>query len=167
MLDVAGGAATYSIAFAKANPQLSSVVLDLPFPLEVARENIERDGLSDRIATRAESYWDAEYEPEFDLVLISQVIHGLSESQCAELIRRSARALAPDGRMVVHDSILSEDHTFPYHAALFSTYMLATTEQGRCYTFDEVGKWMTDAGLGDIRRIEVDAESELVEGVNG
>lgn len=165
MLDIAGGAATYSIAFAKANPQLTSVVLDLPFPLEVASENIEKNGLQDRISTRTESYWDAEYEPEFDLVLISQIIHGLSYSQCAELVKRSVHALTPGGRMIIHDSILSEDRTFPYHAALFSAYMLATTEQGRSYTFNEVLEWMTRAGLGNIRRIELDAESEMIEGV--
>jgi len=165
MLDIAGGAATYSIAFAKENHRLTSVVLDLPFPLEVASENIERNGLQNRISTRTESYWDAEYEPEFDLVLISQIIHGLGYSQCAELIKRSVNALTSGGRMVVHDGILAEDRTFPYHAALFSAYMLATTEQGRSYTFNEVRGWMEDAGLCNIRRIELDAESEMIEGI--
>ena len=113
----------------------------------------------------AERYWDAEYEPEFDLVLISQIIHGLSYSQCDKLIKRSVNALAPGGRMLVHDGILSEDRTFPYHASLFSVYMLATTERGRSYTFNEVREWMTNAGLSDIRRIEIDTDSEIIEGV--
>ena len=165
MLDIAGGAATYSIAFAKENPQLNSVILDLHFPLEVASENIEKNGLKNRISTLTGSYWETEYEPEFDLVLISQVVHGLSYSQCTELIKRSVYALAPGGRMIVSDSILAEDRTFPYHAALFSAYMLATTERGQCYTFNEVREWMENAGLSNIRRIELDAESEMIEGV--
>jgi 2-polyprenyl-3-methyl-5-hydroxy-6-metoxy-1,4-benzoquinol methylase len=165
MLDIACGAASYSIAFAKENPQLTSVVLDLPFPLEVALENIEKNGLRNRISTRAESYWDAEYEPEFDLVWISQVVHGLGKSQCAELIKRSVNALVPGGRMVIHDSILSEDRTNSYFATLFSAHMLVTTAQGCCYTFNEIRKWMEDADLGNIRRIELDAETEMIEGV--
>ena len=165
MLDVAGGAATYSIAFIKENPQLTSVVLDLPFPLEVASENIEKNGLQDRISTRAESYWEAEYEPEFDLVLISQVIHSHSYSQCARLIKRSVKALAPGGRIVIHDSILTEDRVSPYFAALFSVFMLVTTEQGCCHTFNEVREWMEDAGLVSIRKIELDDETEIIEGV--
>jgi len=165
MLDIAGGAATYSIAFAKENPQLTSVVLDLPFPLEVALENIEKNGLRSRISTRAESYWNAEYEPEFNLVLLSQVVHHQSYSQCPELIKRSARALVSGGRMVIHDSILSEDRVFPYFAALFSVYMLATTEHGQCYTFNEIQGFMEDAGLSNIRRIELDDETELIEGI--
>jgi cyclopropane fatty-acyl-phospholipid synthase-like methyltransferase len=165
MLDIAGGAATYSIAFARESPQWTSVILDLPLTLEVALENIEKTGLRNRISTRAESYWDAVYEPEFDLVLISQVIHGLSYSQCADLVKRAVKALAPGGRMIIHDSILSEDRISPYFAALFSAYMLATTEQGQCYTFNEVRKWMEGAGLDSIRRIELDGESEMIEGV--
>ena len=57
------------------------------------------------------------------------------------------------------------NRTFPYFAAIFSVSMLAATEQGCCYTFDEVRKWMEGAGLGNIRRIELDAETELIEGV--
>ena len=164
MLDIAGGAATYSIAFAKENPKLTSVVLDLPFPLEVAYENIEKNGLQDRIFTREGSFWEAEYEPEFDLVLLSQIVHHLSYSQGVELIKRSVGALAPGGRMVIHDSILSEDRTSPYFAALFSADMLAITERGQCYTFNEVRAWMESAGLVNIRRIELDGESEMIEG---
>ena len=67
--------------------------------------------------------------------------------------------------MIVSDSILSEDRTFPYHAALFSAYMLTTTKQGQSYTFNEVRKWMEKAGLGSIRQIELDAESEMIEGI--
>ena len=165
MLDIAGGAATYSIAFAGENPLLTSVVLDLPFPLEVASGNIEKNGLRDRVSTRAESYWEAEYEPEFDLVWISQVIHHLDSSQCAELVKRSVKALVPGGRMVIHDSILAEDRVSPYFAAMFSVSMLATTERGQCHSFNEIQKWMTDAGLDNIRKIELDDETELIEGV--
>ena len=165
MLDIAGGAATYSIAFARENSQLTSVVLDLPFPLEVASENIEKNGLQNRIYTRTGSYWETKYESEFDLVLISQIIHGLSYSQCAELIKRSVSALVPCGRMIVHDSILSEDRISPYFASLFSAYMLATTKDGQCYTFNEIREWMEDAGLVSIRRIELDDETEIIEGV--
>jgi SAM-dependent methyltransferase len=165
MLDIGGGAATYSIAFAKINPKLTSVVLDLPVALKVACENIERNGLSERIRTRAESYWEAEYKPEFDLVLISQIIHGLSGSQGEELVRRASTALSPGGRLIVHDSLLVEDRTAPYHGALFAANMLAITEHGRCYTVEEVSDWAKKAGLKNIRRIGLDSESEMVEGV--
>lgn len=165
MLDVGGGAATYSIAFAKENPKLTSVVLDLPATLEVARENIERNGVGDRVSTRACSYWEMDYKSDFDLVWISQIIHGLGEEQVTELIRRSAAAVAPGGRLIVHDSFLAEDYASPYHAAVFSVYMLAITERGRCYSLHEVKKWMNAAGLSDVHRVALDAETEMVEGI--
>lgn len=165
MLDVGGGAATYSIEFAKRNPQLTSVVLDLPATLDVARENIGRNGVGDRVITQACSYWDMDYKSDFDLVWISQIIHGLGEKQVAELIQRSANAVAPKGRLIVHDSFLDEDCSSPYHAAVFSVFMLAVTEHGRCYSVKEVEQWINSAGLADVHRVPLDAETEMVVGV--
>jgi len=97
--------------------------------------------------------------------LISQIIHHLSPSQCAEFIKQSVKALVPGGRIIIHDSILSEDRVSPYFAAMFSAYMLATTQRGQCHTFNEVQEWMENAGLGNIRIIELDDETEIIEGV--
>jgi precorrin-6B methylase 2 len=165
MLDVGGGAATYSIAFAKSNPRLTSVVLDLTNPLKVAQENIRRNGMSDQVSTWECSYWEADYKAEYDLVWISQIVHGLSERQSAELVHRSSAALRPGGRLIVHDSLLASNRASPYHAALFAVYMLAITEQGRCYTVEEAKNWLLDAGLKDVCRIELDSESEMVAGI--
>jgi SAM-dependent methyltransferase len=165
MLDLGGGAATYSIAFAKKNPQLNAVVLDLPLPLLVARENIRGHGLGDRVRTLEGSYWDLDYGSGYDLVWISQVIHALDESQGAKLVRKAAKALLPGGRLIVHDSHLNDDFTSPYHAALFSALMLALTEKGRCYAAKEIEEWMNQAGLKNVSRIELDAESDMVVGI--
>ncbi len=40
LIDLGGGAASYSIALCKANPELHSVVVDRPEPLAIARANI-------------------------------------------------------------------------------------------------------------------------------
>jgi cyclopropane fatty-acyl-phospholipid synthase-like methyltransferase len=165
LLDVGGGAATYSIAFAKKNPQLTSVVLDLPATLAIARENIEQNGFSGRISTQACSYWEMDYKLDFDVVWISQIIHSLGEEQVAELIQRAEAAVAPGGRLIIHDGFLGMDLASPYHAALFSVYMLAVTEQGRCYSTNEVMAWMMAAGLSKVHCVALDLESEMLVGI--
>jgi hypothetical protein len=165
MLDLGGGAATYSIAFSRRNPKLRSMVLDLPLALAVARENVELNGLKERIDTLEGSYWEVDFGTGYDLMWISQIIHSLSETQGMQLIRKAAAALEPQGRLIVHDSLLTEDHTSPYFAALFSVYMLAVTEQGRCYTVNEVEGWLNEAGLIEVHDITVDAESMMVIGI--
>jgi ubiquinone/menaquinone biosynthesis C-methylase UbiE len=165
MLDLGGGAATYSIAFAEQNPRLNAVVLDLPSALSVARENIQIHGLSNRIHTLEGSYWDLDYGSDYDVVWISQVIHSLNESQAFSLIRKSVQALSSNGRLIVHDSFLAEDHASPYYAALFSALMLSLSDGGRCYDFNEIREWLAQVGLINIQRIELDAESEMAIGI--
>lgn len=164
ILDLGGGAATYSMAFASMNPRLTAVVLDLPPTLEIARENIKLNGLCHRIRFLAGSYWDLDYGSGYDLVWISQVIHSLDEFQGRELIRRGAEALAPGGRLIVHDSLLAEDRASPYYAAMFSVFMLALTQGGRCHTVNETRDWLIKAGLQDVCHFAFDSESDLLIG---
>ena len=49
LLDLGGGPATYAITFAQANPELKATVFDLPMPIDIARENIANNGLTDRM----------------------------------------------------------------------------------------------------------------------
>jgi len=164
MLDLGGGAATYSIAFARKNPQLSSVVLDMPFPLEVARENIQRHKLEDRISTMPGSFWKTDYGSGYDLVWISNVIHHLSPIQGEELILRSTAALSSGGRLIVHENTIDEDGISPPGTALFSALILAISQEGQCYTLNEIKNWLTRSSLNDVHQIELDSLSQLISG---
>ena len=51
MLDVGGGSGAYSIAFAKANPDLAADILDLAEVAPIAQGHIEQAGVADRVAS--------------------------------------------------------------------------------------------------------------------
>ena len=53
MLDLGGGSGAFSIAFAKAAPQLRGEILDLPDVQPIAQEYLRRAGVADRISVRA------------------------------------------------------------------------------------------------------------------
>ena len=52
MLDLGGGSGVYSIAFAKASPQLHAEILDLPEVVQLAQEYVAKAGLADRVTVR-------------------------------------------------------------------------------------------------------------------
>lgn len=165
MLDLGCGAATYSIAFLKKNPPLRTTLFDLSITLCVARENVERNGLEERVVYRGGDYFQDDFGSEYDMVWISQVLHCNSESECQDLIEKSYTALAPGGWILIHDFLLNEQRTAPYPAALFSVHMLTATEGGRSYSVGEISRWFEEAGFVDIRVIEVGEQSSLVLGV--
>ncbi len=165
MLDLGCGAATYSIAFAKTNPRLEVVCLDLPLTLEVSKENIAKNNLNNQFKTIEGSFWEVEFGSGYDLIWLSQIIHGHSEEKCLRLIKKSVASLAPGGRLIIHDFLLNDDCASPYQAALFSTHMLVITEGGQSYSANEARDWFAQAGLKQIQALEIDAQSSLMVGI--
>ena len=164
MLDVGGGSGAYSIAFAQASAGVRAEVFDRPAVLEIARGHIDEAGLSGRVVTRVGDLRSDELGAGYDLVLISAICHMLGPEENRDLLRRSFHALAPQGRVVVHDFILEEDKTSPKMAALFSLNMLVGTEQGASYSESEYAAWLREAGFQEVTRIHLPGPSGLMVG---
>jgi (2Fe-2S) ferredoxin/predicted O-methyltransferase YrrM len=164
MLDVGGGSGAYSIAFAQAGAELHAEVFDRPEVLAIAREHIERVGLSGRVTTRAGDLCRDSLGSGYDLVLVSAICHMLGPDENRDLLRRCHQALAPGGRVVIQDFILEEDKTSPRMAALFSLNMLVGTERGASYNQSEYTRWLAEAGFREVSRIRLPGPSGLIIG---
>jgi cyclopropane fatty-acyl-phospholipid synthase-like methyltransferase len=147
LLDLGGGPATYAIIFAQANPELKATVFDLPMPIEIARENIAKNGLTDRVDTLAGNFLNDAIGAGYDFIWVSQILHSQDEGQCKLIIAKAVAALAPGGALAIQDFYLNADGASPTGPAMFGVHMLAVTPRGRAYTFGEVGEWMQAAGL--------------------
>jgi len=165
LLDVGGGSAAYSIAFAKAGDNLHSTVLDLPAVLPIAQRHIQAAGLQGRIETRAGDLRRDSFGQGFTMVLVSAICHMLSPEENQDLFRRCHAALEPQGRLVMQDFILEPDKTSPKQAALFALNMLVGTPAGSTYSYEEYGDWLRRAGFGEVREIRLPGPSSLMVGV--
>ena len=161
LLDLGGGPATFSIAFAQARPALRAEVLDLPGVVPIAERHIREAGLSARVTVRAGDLRSGELGRGFDLILASAVCHIFSEAENQDLFRRCARALAPGGRLAVRDFILDPGRTGPKEAALFALNMLTGTRGGNVYTEADYRAWLGAAGFRTITRLR-DGEDLVV-----
>jgi len=165
MLDLGGGSGAYSIAFARAVPELKSEILDLGEVVELAQGNVRKAGLADRITTRVGDMTRDPLGKNYDLILASQICHMFSEDENRSLFRRVFAALAPGARFVAQDFILDPSKTAPRAAALFSLNMLVGTEAGSSYSEPEYANWMREAGFTDVRRVRLPGPSGLMIGV--
>jgi ribosomal protein L11 methylase PrmA len=147
LLDLGGGPATYAITFAQANPGLTATVFDLPMPLEIAKENITKNGLTDRVQTMAGNFLEDDIGTGYDFIWVSQILHSHNERQCKLIIAKAVGALITGGRLAIQDFYLNPDGASPTGAAMFGVHMLAVTPRGRAYTQGEVAEWMQEAGL--------------------
>ena len=147
ILDIAAGHGLYGIAIARRNSNADVTALDWANVLEVAKENAQAAGLSDRYHTIAGSAFDVEYGSGYDIVLLTNFLHHFDLATCETLLRKVHASLADGGRAVTLEFIPNDDRVSPPQAAAFSMMMLGSTPSGDAYTFSELEQMFRNAGF--------------------
>ncbi|HXZ42220.1 MAG TPA: methyltransferase [Terriglobales bacterium] len=164
ILDLGGGSGAYSIAFAKACPEVQCEILDLPEVVPLTAEYVSRAGVSAQVSIRSGDMLRDDFGSGYDIIMLNAICHMFSEEQNREVFRRAHHALAPNGRLIVQDFILNSDKAGPQHAALFSLNMLVATDAGASYSELEYTLWMKAAGFTEVVRINLPGPSDLIVG---
>jgi (2Fe-2S) ferredoxin/predicted O-methyltransferase YrrM len=162
MLDVGGGSGAYSIAFAQANPELKSDILDLAPVAAIAQRHIEQAGVTGRVSLRVGDLRSDKFGENYDLAFVSAICHMLGPDENRDLLRRCYAALAPGGRIVIQDFILRPEKTAPRFAALFALNMLVGTPSGSSYSEPEYAEWLNAAGFREIRQVPLPGPADLM-----
>jgi len=165
ILDLGGGSGAYSIAFAKACPEVRCEIVDLPEVVPLTAEYVSDAGVAPQVTVRSGDVLRDDFGFGYDIIMLNAICHMFSEEQNQDIFRRARHALAPKGRLAVQDFILNPDKTGPQQAALFSLNMLVSTEAGASYSEAEYTTWMKDAGFVDVRRVSLFGPSDLIVGL--
>jgi (2Fe-2S) ferredoxin/predicted O-methyltransferase YrrM len=165
ILDLGGGSGAYSIAFAKACPDVQCEILDIPEVVPLTAEYVSQAGVAAQVKLRPGDMLQDEFGSGYDIIMLNAICHMFTEEQNREIFRRATRALAPKGRLVVQDFILNADKTGPQQAALFSLNMLVNTDAGASYSEVEYTRWMKAAGFAEVNRVNLPGPSDLIVGL--
>ena len=155
LLDVGSGPATYPIALCQQFSRMHATIFDLPGTLKITERYIRDAGMTDRITLIAGDYRKDRIPGHYDAVFLSNIIHGEDFERNQELVSKLSRSLKTGGRIIVKDHILDESRANPAVGAIFSLFMLLTTDGGRCYSFGEITNWMERAGLTRTQQIDL------------
>lgn len=150
VLDVAGGSGSYSIALAMNDPTARCTLLDLPPVCEVARDYAARHGVADRIHTVAGNMFEDAWPAGHDAVFMADIFHDWDDVRCQRLASRAFAALAPGGKILLHEMLLAETKDGPRDAVAYSMIMVLITE-GRQRSASELTRLLEDAGFVDVR----------------
>jgi hypothetical protein len=148
MLDVGGGSGAHCIGALCRWPHLRAVVLDAPAVCDVAQEFADQYGLQERLSTAVGDFWTDPFPPA-DLHFYSMIFHDWPLEKCRFLARKSFGALAPSGRIVVHEMLFNDDRSGPFAVAAYNVAMLIAM-QGQQYSGRELSAMLTEAGFTDI-----------------
>jgi SAM-dependent methyltransferase len=147
ILDIAAGHGLFGIAFARNNPEAEVTALDWKPVLEVAKENAQKAGVSDRYHTIEGSAFDVDFGSGYDLILLTNFLHHFDPPANETLLRKVHAALAAGGRAATLEFVPNDDRVTPPDSAGFSLIMLIGTPSGDAYTFSELDKMFANAGF--------------------
>src|SRR5262245_52641690 len=147
LLDLAAGHGIFGISFAQRYPNLKVVALDWAPVLDVAKENAQKFGVSDRFTTLPGSAFEVDFGNGYDIILLTNFLHHFDRETNIKLLTRIHAALNTQGRALTLDFIPNEDRVTPPFAAAFSMTMLASTPAGDAYTYAEYEKMFGQAGF--------------------
>jgi ubiquinone/menaquinone biosynthesis C-methylase UbiE len=142
LLDLGGSHGLHSIAFVRAHPGLSAVLVDQASALTDTAARLSQQGLSERIQLRPGDLREVEWGEGYDAVLFLSVAHNQTAADNAQTFKRIARALKPGGVLVVHEYPADGS---PYASAFALTLLTETGTQPWPQAAYEA--WLAEAGF--------------------
>jgi len=103
---------------------------------------------------RTGDFFEVDLGTGFDVVLIANIVHGLSSADAERLVRRGADAARPGGLVIVADQVPGKaggPATAAITALLGLGYLVALG--GQTWPPDTISGWLRGAGLESIRHI--------------
>jgi len=165
LVDVGGGPGTYSVLFAKKNPQLRCIVFDLPPVVEIAKEIIDSFGLSNRVLIQPGDYHKGNFGKDNDVVFFSNVLHQENPETCKMILRKAYDSLVNDALVIVHGSFLNPERDGPMWPAFQSLFLFLIFGGGRAYTSEETIAMLLEVGFVEpkVKRMSLlNAESLII-----
>jgi len=147
LLEVGCGAAFYLHYAAMKNPALQAVGVELqPEVAAIARANVERWGLSDRISIETGDIRDQVPTPSFDIVTLYNNIYYFSVAERVSLLAQLKGFLAPGGFLLLTSCCQGGN----LGMEVLNLWGAATASAGRLPSVDEMQTQLAAAGYASI-----------------
>ncbi|MCC6466411.1 MAG: hypothetical protein IT463_13815 [Planctomycetes bacterium] len=143
IVDVGGGHGLLLATLLRAAPASRGVLFDLPQTVAGAGAFFEE--VSSRVDVVGGDFFKA-VPAGGDCYVLKHILHDWADAQCAQILANLRRAMAPEGRVLVIETLVPETPG-PHHAHLMDLNMLALTPGGCERTEREFAGLFARAGL--------------------
>ncbi len=160
IVDVGGGQGTLLEALLTANPGLHGVLYDHPTVIERA-DRLRTGPLANRCEVVGGDFFERVPEGG-DAYIMKWILHDWSDDECVTILRNCRRAITPNGRVLIVDSVLAPPNT-PDPVRFMDLLMLSILP-GRERAEAEFGPLLSKAGFTLTRVVPTPSPWSIVEG---
>ncbi len=147
ILDLGCGPGTYAFQLGMENPDLVLYLLDLPEVLEITKEVQTHFPLKNEIHYLPVDVMKSDIPGLYDMILVSNVLVGLSQDESRALVKRLYDSVNPGGSLVVQAQFLRDDRLGSEWPVVLDLMMLCSTPNGRNHGPEETITWLDEAGF--------------------
>ncbi len=108
VVDVGGGTGAMLAAILRAHPEIEGVLVDLPKTVARSAETFEAAGVTERVKTIGQSFFDP-LPAGADLYLLMKVLNDWPDRETKAILKRCAEAARPAGRIVIIGGVSPDD----------------------------------------------------------
>jgi SAM-dependent methyltransferase len=162
VLDLAAGSGVWGILLAQKSPHVRVTAVDWPAVLEVTRRVAQREGVTERFQFVGGDLHQADFGSGHDIATLGHILHSEGAARSRRLLQKAFAALAPGGTAVIAEFLVHDDRTGPPQGLIFGVNMLVNTDEGDVFSFEEIRRWLEEAGFRDVRTIECPGPSPLI-----
>lgn len=162
ILDLAAGSGVWGIALAQSAAQVRVSAVDWPGVLKITRRNAEKFKLSDRFSFREGDLHEADFGSGYQVATLGHILHSEGEERSKKLLAKTFDALAPGGTIAIAEFLVDDDRSGPVNGLIFAVNMLVNADEGGTYSFEEISRWLSEAGFVDARTLASRGPSPLI-----
>ena len=150
LLDVGGGSGRLAATLTSQYNNLGVVLFDLPQICAQAQDYLTPfPALNSRIEIYPGDFFRDDFPEGPDTVIMMRVLHDWPDDTVKLLLRKAYKALPPGGRLLIYETMRSEDGV-PDETFAISLLMQLISPAGKIRSHGEISKMLTDARFTDI-----------------
>ena len=127
----------------------------------LAAQLIAERGLAAQVSVASGDMFRDPFPSDCDIHLFSNVLHDWDGPTVQELLAKSFASIVPGGMIVVHDAHINVSKTGPLPVAAYSALLMTITE-GKCYSEQEMGDFLRQAGFSDVGYSATAADRSII-----
>ena len=161
IIDAGGATGNLLATILGRHPELRGILFDLPHVVRDAPALIEARGLVDRITIEAGNFFES-VPNAADAYLLSHIIHDWSEAQCLSILGNCRRAMKPNSRLLIIETVLAPGDT-PHPGKMLDMIMLTLFTGAQERTEPEYRGLLDKAGFRLTRVVPTKSAVSIVE----
>ena len=162
VLDLAAGSGIWGIALAQKSPRVRVTAVDWAGMIPTTKRITQQFDVGDRLNYIEGDILEVNFGSGYDIATLGHILHSEGEDRSRQLLKKTFRALKSGGTIAIAEWLVNDARTKPLPSLMFAVQMLVNTEKGDTFSFNEIKKWLEEAGFKRVRKLEAPGPSPLI-----